>query len=261
LYSFTCESDGCTPYPGVVLDSAGNLYGSAFYGGAAFGNSGYGVIFKLDTTGALTVLHTFDLADGANPSSVLLFDSQGNLYGTTQNGGNSECGGTGCGVVFELSPQSGGGWLETVLYVQDSSNSYVSAVGPTVQSAASSPTAAQIFYAKKTVSGSGGDILTVTYSVNGVPTNANTSGCVFVEYQGADQNYPLDSVSEAISNSGSPSGTLDSGTASPANANLLVFGGGTSDITTGSANAGHWLHRRSVEWGQRHRTEHHRDHV
>jgi uncharacterized repeat protein (TIGR03803 family) len=45
-----------------------------------------------------------------------LFDSQGNLYGTTANGGSGQCGGTGCGTVFELSPQSGGGWAETVLY-------------------------------------------------------------------------------------------------------------------------------------------------
>jgi uncharacterized repeat protein (TIGR03803 family) len=116
LYSFTCESDGCTPYPGVVLDSSGNLYGAAFYGGIAFGNSGHGVVFKVDTSGSETVLHTFGGSDGANPDSVLLFDSGGNLYGTTQNGGNSECGGTGCGVVFELSPQSGGGWTETTLY-------------------------------------------------------------------------------------------------------------------------------------------------
>jgi len=99
---------------------------------------------------------------------------------------------------------------------------YPSAVGPTVQSAASSPVAAQIFYAKKTLSGIGGDLVTVTYS-----GSATTSGCVIVEYQGADQSYPLDSVSAGY---GYSTGTLlDSGTAAPANANLLVFGGGTTD--------------------------------
>jgi uncharacterized repeat protein (TIGR03803 family) len=97
LYSFTGGSDGCFPAPGVTLDAAGNLYGVAVQGGAAFCNSGYGVVFELDTTGALTVLHTFDGSDGAYPSSVLLFDSAGNLYGTTDGGGNSsECGSQGC---------------------------------------------------------------------------------------------------------------------------------------------------------------------
>jgi uncharacterized repeat protein (TIGR03803 family) len=75
------------------------------------------VVFKVDTSGNETVLHTFNGGlDGANPSSVLTFDAQGNIYGTTQNGGSAECGGTGCGTVFELSPGSGGTWTETVLY-------------------------------------------------------------------------------------------------------------------------------------------------
>jgi uncharacterized repeat protein (TIGR03803 family) len=116
LYSFTGSSDGCGP-SGVLLDSVGNLYGVAFQGGIAFCNSGYGVVFELNTAGNFTVLHTYDSGtDGANPNSALVFDSKGNLYGTTQNGGSGECGGTGCGAVFELSPQSGGGWSESVLY-------------------------------------------------------------------------------------------------------------------------------------------------
>jgi uncharacterized repeat protein (TIGR03803 family) len=117
LYSFTGGSDGCFPAPGVIFDAAGNLYGVAVQGGAAFCNSGYGVVFELDTTGTLTVLHTFGGEDGAYPSSALLFDSVGNLYGTTDGGGTSaECGSQGCGTVFELSPQGGGDWTETVLY-------------------------------------------------------------------------------------------------------------------------------------------------
>jgi hypothetical protein len=106
---------------------------------------------------------------------------------------------------------------------------YPSAVGPTVQPSASSPIAAQIFYAKNTKSGSGNDTITVSYSVNGTPTAATTSGCVFVEYQGADINYPLDSVSAGYSTSGNPTALLDSGTVAPANSNLLLFGGGTWD--------------------------------
>jgi uncharacterized repeat protein (TIGR03803 family) len=113
LYNFSGGSDGCFPYPGVILDSAGSLYGVASEGGDGFCNSGMGVLFKLDKRGNETVLHTFQGgSDGANPDSVLLFDSQGNLYGTTENGGSSGCGGTGCGTVFELSHDG----AETVLY-------------------------------------------------------------------------------------------------------------------------------------------------
>jgi uncharacterized repeat protein (TIGR03803 family) len=115
LYSFTGGLDGCNPDQGVILDALGNLYGTTSGGGAGFCNSGFGTVYELDTAGKLTVLHTFEGEDGANPDSGLIFDPQGNLYGTTQNGGASEgCGG--CGTVFELTPQQGGNWSEGVLY-------------------------------------------------------------------------------------------------------------------------------------------------
>jgi uncharacterized repeat protein (TIGR03803 family) len=115
LYNFTCGSDGCSPDPGVILDAAGNLYGVTLTGGSGFANSGYGVVYEVDSAGNETVLHTFEGSDGANPNSVLLFDSKGNLYGTTQNGGTGPCQ-DGCGTVFELSPGQGGAWSENVLY-------------------------------------------------------------------------------------------------------------------------------------------------
>lgn len=75
------------------------------------------MVFKLDPAGSLSVLHTFDGADGSGPGS-LTFDSQGNLYGTTQQGGNGAAclSDGGCGTVFELSPNGNGSWTETVLY-------------------------------------------------------------------------------------------------------------------------------------------------
>ena len=117
IYSFAGPpeggEDGAFCYEGVVLDATGNLYGVTFAGGIF----GAGAVFEIDTTGKETLLYSFTGgSDGAQPSSVLLIDSQRNLYGTTENGGNAECGGAGCGVVFELSPQNGASWKETVLY-------------------------------------------------------------------------------------------------------------------------------------------------
>jgi len=63
------------------------------------------------------VLYTFTGGDdGGLPVASLIFDGSGNLYGASAGGGDQGCGGNGCGVVFELSPNSSGGWSETVLY-------------------------------------------------------------------------------------------------------------------------------------------------
>jgi uncharacterized repeat protein (TIGR03803 family) len=112
LYTFTGGADGGNPYGGVILDSAGNIYGTTVYGGIAQGSAGYGVVFKLDPAGQETVLYTFTGgADGANSYAGLAFDSAGNLYGTTEFGGSGQ-GTAGFGVVFEVSPAG----QETVLY-------------------------------------------------------------------------------------------------------------------------------------------------
>jgi uncharacterized repeat protein (TIGR03803 family) len=105
LYSFTGGPDGATPFAGLILDPAGNLYGTTYAGGAS---SGHGVVFKLDTSGTETVLHTFTAStDGANPYAGLTRDSQGNLYGTTYFGGKS-----GFGTIFKIDTTG----RETVLH-------------------------------------------------------------------------------------------------------------------------------------------------
>jgi uncharacterized repeat protein (TIGR03803 family) len=106
LHSFTGGADGATPLAGMILDSAGNLYGTALQGGPPCGLFTCGVVFKIDSTGNETVLHGFTGTDGANPEAGLLRDSAGNLYGTTSAGGS------GYGIVFKLDSN----YKETTLY-------------------------------------------------------------------------------------------------------------------------------------------------
>lgn len=100
LHTFTGRSDGYLPSGGLTIDSAGNLYGATIGGGSAGGHDGHGVVFEVDTAGTYTVLHTFTGLDGSGPYGGVTLDPQGNLYGTTYNGGK-----TTDGVLFELSRQ------------------------------------------------------------------------------------------------------------------------------------------------------------
>jgi uncharacterized repeat protein (TIGR03803 family) len=105
LYSFKGEpGDGRNPCAeGVIRDSTGNLYGTTCYGGA-FANNG--IVFKLDSSGHETVLHSFTgRDDGGVPKAGLVRDAAGNLFGSTYYGGSSACNdgaGVGCGVVFKI---------------------------------------------------------------------------------------------------------------------------------------------------------------
>lgn len=111
LYNFKGGTDGANPYAGVAIGPDGSLYGTAYQGGPA--NSG--VVYKLDSSGSETVLYSFTGgADGGFPYAGVIFDSAGNLYGTTLSGGTkySECGVHGCGVVYKVTPSG----EETVLY-------------------------------------------------------------------------------------------------------------------------------------------------
>jgi uncharacterized repeat protein (TIGR03803 family) len=121
LYSFTGGADGGDPIAGLILDSAGNLYGTTSEGGnivtcpvSIFSPGGCGVVYKVDTAGQETVLYSFTGGtDGGFPDAGVIRDSAGNLYGTTYGGGDlSGCFGGGCGVVFEVDPAG----QETVLY-------------------------------------------------------------------------------------------------------------------------------------------------
>jgi uncharacterized repeat protein (TIGR03803 family) len=107
-------ADGANPVAGVIIDAAGNLYGTAPGGGA---NGAGGVAYRLSPNGsgyAFNNLYTFcseaDCADGREPSAGLVRDASGTLFGTATNGGNS-----GAGVVFSLSP-SASGYTHSVLH-------------------------------------------------------------------------------------------------------------------------------------------------
>ncbi|HEY1614473.1 MAG TPA: choice-of-anchor tandem repeat GloVer-containing protein [Rhizomicrobium sp.] len=111
LYTFQNAKDGDVPHAGLVRDNAGNFYGATYYGGA-YAN-GNGTVFKLAPDGTKTLLHSFSGgADGEMPSAPLLVDKAGNLYGTTQEGGQvGGCNGFGCGVVFAMARWHGDGTL------------------------------------------------------------------------------------------------------------------------------------------------------
>lgn len=112
LYSFP-EWEGRNGPNGVIRDAKGNLYGTTPYGGTY----GFGMVIKVDKFGNETTLYNFTgFTDGANPYAGVVRDAEGNLYGTTFDGGSKKCpkgsGGCGWGNIFKLSKTG----KETVLY-------------------------------------------------------------------------------------------------------------------------------------------------
>jgi len=139
LYTFTGNTDGAAPFGVLIFDGAGNLYGTTAAGGA----SGYGTVFKLDTAGNETVLHSFGYSDGAHPIAGLIRDTEGNLYGVTAGGGRSSCQNgwwgfghvnffDGCGMVFRLDTTGN----EAALYTFTGAADGMNPVGSLVQDAA-----------------------------------------------------------------------------------------------------------------------------
>lgn len=104
LYTFKCRPDGFTPNGGLVMDTAGNLYGTTYGGGAP----NMGTVFKLAPDGTETIAYAFQGGgDAAYPNSGLIRDKKGNLFGTTYGGGTAAL-----GTVYKISPKG----KETVLY-------------------------------------------------------------------------------------------------------------------------------------------------
>jgi uncharacterized repeat protein (TIGR03803 family) len=109
-----CDTDGANPLAKLTRDASGNLYGTTYSGGSHVCFGGCGTVFKIDSSNRFTVLYRFSGApDGASPWAGLVADEQGNLYGTTVQGGTVTSAFIGgCGIVFKIDPAG----HETVLY-------------------------------------------------------------------------------------------------------------------------------------------------
>jgi uncharacterized repeat protein (TIGR03803 family) len=119
IYAFTGGADGGSPLGTLVFDAQGNGYGTVSAGGA----NGFGAVYELTPpakgkTWTETVLYSFQgNADGVLPFGEVVFDAEGNLYGTTSRGGKSHIGClSGCGTIYQLTPKKDGTWKETVLH-------------------------------------------------------------------------------------------------------------------------------------------------
>ncbi len=101
LARFT-DTNGNAPWGGLVMDGAGNLYGTTEQGGdlSLYGGSGYGTVLRLGPDGALKTLVAFQWTNGASPESALVRGKDGNFYGTTVAGGKF-----GHGTVFKMTPE------------------------------------------------------------------------------------------------------------------------------------------------------------
>lgn len=115
MYAFQGLPDAGFPYGGLIADSRGRLYGTTYFGGA----NGLGSVCEVGpgptvlTIWKESVLYSFQGdTDASFPTSTLVFDAAGNLYGTSSTGGNPSCD---CGTIFKLEP-SPGGWNESVLH-------------------------------------------------------------------------------------------------------------------------------------------------
>jgi uncharacterized repeat protein (TIGR03803 family) len=115
MYAFQGLPDAGFPYGGLIADSHGRLYGTTYFGGTG----GLGSVFEVGAGATVrtlwkeSVLYSFQGGtDASFPTSTLVFDAAGNLYGTSSTGGNPSCD---CGTIFKLAPHSGG-WDESVLH-------------------------------------------------------------------------------------------------------------------------------------------------
>jgi uncharacterized repeat protein (TIGR03803 family) len=189
LYRFTGSTDGSSPSIGdLLLDQAGNLYGTTTAGGA----DGQGVVFKLTPSGGgwtESVLWSFTGgSDGSDPQSGVIFDDAGNLYGTTYIAGKG-----GEGTVYQLSP-SGSGWTENTLYSFTGGNDGSNPIGGVAMDAQGNLYGTTVFGG----SSGGGTVYELTPS-NGTWTFTLLQG--FTGYEGPYDTPTLDAEGNVLGTS------------------------------------------------------------
>jgi uncharacterized repeat protein (TIGR03803 family) len=198
LHSFGAgASDGINPHGSLVIDAAGNLYGTTAGGGSTSCDSealGCGTVFKL-SPGAdgwtETIIHYFQNngTDGFFPLTPVVFGKEGDLYGTTTYGGDGsdQCDiGVrvgGCGTVFKLSPSSDGAWTEQILYA------FAGGTGDSEPDSGLAFDSAGNIYGEtqQTIQFSGaGSVYQLTPSASG-----NWEFHMLVDFNGTDGSYPM----------------------------------------------------------------------
>jgi uncharacterized repeat protein (TIGR03803 family) len=118
LHNFGATStDGINPYGGVILDKAGNLFGTTYYCGKYSAGTVFKLVKQSNGTWPERIIHHFNYTAGGEPRSTLAVDSVGRLYGTTEYGGAYQH-----GTVFRMTPTATGGWGFKVLHVFNPSN-------------------------------------------------------------------------------------------------------------------------------------------
>ncbi len=186
-------ANGSQPEGSLLMDAAGNLYGTAPFGGAALQNSGAGdgCVYELSAgSHTLNILYNFNRADGQAPYGSLIADSSGNLYGTTFDGGTG-----GDGTVFELS-----------------NTGFVPPIGTLTNGAL-------------TINGTNGDD-TITLTSDGTNVIATLNGT-------ASQPFPVSGITSITVNglAGNDNITIES--SMPATLGVSVQGGPGDDTITG----------------------------
>jgi uncharacterized repeat protein (TIGR03803 family) len=142
VHSFSGQ-DGATPYSPLITSKDGSFYGVTLFGGNTTCSGGApwqgcGTVFRIDTSGTFSLLHSFSGPDGAYPTG-LTQGSDGYFYGTTEGGGDTSCTGRygpGCGTVFKMDSsgnvtviysftgQSDGSWPESTVLQGADGNLY-----------------------------------------------------------------------------------------------------------------------------------------
>ena len=192
LHSFAGAPDGQYAYGGVTLDSAGNLYGTTVSGGTGSCGGGCGVVFQLtNSAGGWTesVIYNFQGGtDGAGAGGPVVFDSAGNLYGTTPDGGAHAL-----GTVYQLKPGQNGQWTEKVIHSFTGGNDGgIGSLGPLLIDSAGSiygvtevggANAAGTVY-KVTPTSNGGWKGTTLYTFKGQPDAGSPYGGLILDKSG-----------------------------------------------------------------------------